>query len=496
MQKYKHLFDTTHLQSDLKKKSLRSGAVTLGSQGLQFVIQLGSTMILARILTPADYGINGMAVAITGFANVFSNLGLSTATVQRAEINHEQVSTLFWINACMGLVLTLLVAACSPLIAWFYKQPEMFSVMLALSSMFILNGLAVQHSALLTRQMRFLELAIINVSALFGGIMVAIVAAKNGFGYWSLIFNSLAYVTMNSLGLWLVCRWIPGLPRRDVGVKSMVKFGSDLMAFDIVNYFARNLDNILIGRYWGAGQLGLYSKAYQLLMMPITNLRNPITNVAMPSLSRLQHEPEQYRDYYLKLVSLLAFVSMPMVAFMFVASDQLILLFLGDQWTEVSVIFQVLAVAAFFQPVGSTTGLVLITTGRSRKYLVIGCLAGLVNCLSFIIGLKWGAIGVATAYTVGGYLFMIPFMMSVYKDTLISVKSFFKCVSRPLFSSVLSSIVTHFFIQNFDFENMFLTILLSFIVYAILFVIFFVMLRGYSDLKNYNDYIRIILDNK
>jgi len=161
---YSKLFDTAHLSSDLKKRSLRGGAVTLGTQGTNFVIQLGSTMVLARILTPDDYGMMAMVVAITGFATLFINLGLSTAVVQRAEINHAQVSTLFWINAAIGAFVTLLVAGLSPVIAWFYHTPELKWVALALSFNFIINGLGVQHHALLNRQMRFVALAVIQVA--------------------------------------------------------------------------------------------------------------------------------------------------------------------------------------------------------------------------------------------------------------------------------------------------------------------------------------------
>jgi len=186
---YSKLFDTKHLNTDLKKRSLKSGAVTLTSQGMMFVIQLASTMILARILTPQDYGMMTMVVSITGLASILSNLGLSTATIQRAEITHEQVSTLFWINTAIGALVTLVVASLSPVVAWFYKTPELVWMMLALSSNFIINGMTVQHSALLNRQMKFYALAKIQVLSTLIGIGSAIVAAKYGLGYWALLLT-------------------------------------------------------------------------------------------------------------------------------------------------------------------------------------------------------------------------------------------------------------------------------------------------------------------
>ncbi|MGK2907150.1 MAG: lipopolysaccharide biosynthesis protein [Desulfuromonadales bacterium] len=497
LQKYQHIFDTSHLQDDLKKKSLRSGAVTLTSQGLQFVIQLGSTMILARILSPADYGINGMAVAITGFAAIFSNLGLSTATIQRAEINHEQVSSLFWINSAIGLLLTLLVAAISPLAAWFYKTPEMFEVMLSLSIIFAITGLTVQHSALLTRQMRFYTLAKIHVLSMLAGILVAIFAGFQGFGYWALVFNTLTNVAFNTLGCWLACRWVPGMPKRGVGVGTMIKFGADLVSFDVVNYFARNLDNILIGRFLGAATLGLYSKAYQLLMMPITNLRSPITSVAMPALSRLQTEPEKYRDYYLKCVSLLAFVSMPLVAFMFVCSDQLITLLLGSQWLGASVLFKILAVAAFIQPVSGTAGMVLISTGQSRLYLKLGLVSSVFICLSFVLGLPWGAKGVATGYAIINYVLLVPVLFYTFKNTAVNIKDFLSAIIKPLIASIAMALGCFELLVYTADLNIFYVLTIGFLSSSIIYlVVFSVMPSGCKSIQEYFSYGLLLFERK
>lgn len=489
MHKYKHIFDTTHLQVDLKKRSLRSGAVTLGSQGIMFVLQLASTMILARILNPADYGINAMAVAITGFAAIFSNLGLSTATIQRAEITHEQVSTLFWINVFIGALLTGLIALLSPAVAWFYKAPEMLWVMLSLSVIFMIGGLAVQHSALLTRQMQFYSIAKIQIISMLAGILVAIVTAHYGFGYWALVFNTLTNVTISTLGFWITCRWRPGLPRRNAGVNSMMKFGADLVSFDVVNYFSRNLDNILIGRYLGAGPLGMYSKAYQLLMMPITNLRGPIYSVAMPALSRLQKEPEQFRDYYLKCVSLLAFLSMPVVVFMYVCSEQIIILICGPNWVGASEIFRILAVAAFIQPVSGTSGMVLVSTGQSRIYFKLGVFSALVFCLSFVAGLPWGNIGVATGYSIANYLILFPILFYSYRHTSVKRTSFLKAVFNPLVASIGMGLCLFLLTIYIDTINIFIFLISSCLFCTFVYLLIYSIIPGgLMELKGYYDY--------
>jgi len=496
-QKYNHIFDTSHLQSDMKKRSLQSGAITLSSQVIMFVLQLGSTMILARILSPRDYGINAMAISITGFAGMFSHLGLSTAIVQKENINHDQVSTLFWINALIGIMMMLIVAAISPVAAWFYKTPEMFLVMLSMSIIFAINGLSVQHSALLIRQMRFLSIAKIDITSLLAGIVVALITGYYGFGYWALVFNSLTNSAVHTIGCWFCCKWLPGRPIRNAGVSSMIKFGFDLIGFNVINYFARNLDNVLIGRYYGSFTLGLYDKAYQLLMMPIRNIRDPLTNVALPALSRLQKEPEQYRNYYLKCVSLLAFVSMPLVTFMFFFSDRIIYLLLGPQWGGASDIFKILAIAALMQPVASTVGMVLISTGRTRLYLIMGAINAIVISFSFLAGLHWGAKGVATGYAVANYLIMLPQLFYTFKDTSINIQNFFYSVFKPLFASLVMGGGCFLLVRLIGNINVVVTLAISSLVSSLIYLLIFAIFpSGMKNLHDYYAYSKLIFNRK
>jgi len=495
--KKEDMFNNKFQNTDLKKQSLHGGAVTLTSQGLMFFIQLGSTMVLARILKPQDYGMMAMVVAVTGLAGVLSNLGLSTATIQRADINHAQVSTLFWINTGVGALVTLAVAVLSPVVAWFYQTPELVWMTLALSSNFFINGLAVQHSALLNRQMRFYSLAKIQVFSTLMGIGTAIVAAKYGLGYWALVLNSLVTSATSVFGTWVASGWVPGRPCFSADVKSMVKFGADIVGFNVINYFARNLDNVLIGRYSGSAALGLYSKAYQLLMMPITNLRDPMTKVAMPALSRLQHEPEQYRNYYMKYISILAFVSMPLVVFMFVCSDQLIRLLLGPQWLGASDLFKILAIAAFIQPVSTTWGLVLLSTGKSKRYLRWGLVNSVIVVTAFMVGIPWGAKGVAVTYSISTYALLYPTLLYAFMGTPIKISDFIFAVWKPIFGCVGIWCVCSILLRNIGGLADIIVLIISFCVsFVIYFFCLIVVSGGLSDLREYYSYGRLIFSKK
>ena len=293
-------FRTDHLQDDLAGRSTRGGAVTLSAQVFKFVFSTVATIVLARMLTPEDYGLIGMVVIITNFVGMFQYLGLSTATVKWAELSHPQVSTLFWINVGLSAAIMVVTVACGPLLAWFYKEPRLIGITAGYAVSILLTGLYIQHEAILIRQMRFAAVAIVEIGAIALGLGAAIVAAWYGAGYWALVVNMLVMTVATLVGLWVACGWWPGLPVRGSGVRAMLSYGGDLTGFNFMSYFARNMDNLLIGKFWGAYQLGVYSRAYQMLLMPMQQINAPLAAVAVPALSRLADSPERYRAAYLK----------------------------------------------------------------------------------------------------------------------------------------------------------------------------------------------------
>jgi PST family polysaccharide transporter len=394
-------FQTSHLRANLSGRTARGGAITITAQALKFFITLGATSVMARILTPQDYGLIGMVAVVTGFVSTYKDLGLSAATIQKSEVNSDQISTLFWINVGLSLGITIFTMLIAPLIVWFYDEPRLLRITVFSALGFIISGLAVQHEALLRRQMRYFALASISLVSLIVGYMVGILMAWQGFSYFALVASQLALGLSGTILTWACCRWKPGLPTKGSGVRSMIRFGGNLTGFATINFFARNLDNLLIGRFWGAQQLGLYSRAYQLMMLPIDQINEPITTVAVPSLSRLMDSPEDYRRAYIRMLEKIAFLTMPAVAVMIASADWIIAIVLGPQWREVAPLLQILGVAALIQPIGNTTGWLFITQGRTDEMFKMSMWAGPVMMISIIIGLPWGAVGVATSYIVG-----------------------------------------------------------------------------------------------
>lgn len=403
-------FSTDHLMESIGGRTARGGLVTIVSHGCKFAVSIVATAILARLLTPNDYGLIGMAAVITVFVSMFKDLGLSLATVQRAEINYEQISTLFWVNIAFSGLITLLLVIASPLIGWFYGEPRVTRIAAVTAIGFILGGLSVQHEALLKRQMRFFALSIIAFVAMTFGYAVGIAFAWYGASYWALVFSQLALLAANTVGVWLACRWIPGPPRRGSGVRSMLSFGGHVTGYAAINYFSKNSDILLIGKVRGAQELGFYTKSSQILGLPTDQINEPVSSVAIPALSRLANDPDRYREAYKRMVEKILMVTMPAVALIIATSDWIVRIMLGPKWAATSKILVLMGITFLFQPIVNTGGWLLVTQGRTREMLRWSLINAPFLIVAVIIGLPWGATGVAASYAVAQSFMVNPLL--------------------------------------------------------------------------------------
>jgi PST family polysaccharide transporter len=415
----------------LRGRAIRGGTVVMAAQAAKFVLQMGSTVVLARLLTLKDYGLVGMVTIVTGFVAIFKDLGLSDATVQRAEINRDQVNALFWINVVLSLFLTVLAACLAPVVVWFYGEPRLFWIMIALAGTFVISGLTAQHQALMRREMRFTTLSFIDIVSMTAGIVAAIVFAEFGMNYWALVANSIVSALAFASMVWAFSDWRPGLPARGRGASSMIFFGSNLTGFNLVNYCSRNLDNVLVGRFWGTAQLALYDNAYKLLKLPLQQINAPIGSIAVPVLSRLQNDPEQYRRYYCRAINLIAYFTLPLIAGLAALSDEVIAVVLGPQWGGASRIFRILAFASAAQPIPNTIGWIFVSLGRSDRLFRWGLFSAPIVVVSFFIGVPWGAMGVATAYAIATAALTLPCIWYGRLGSPVSMRSIGAAVWRP-----------------------------------------------------------------
>jgi PST family polysaccharide transporter len=432
-------FRTDHLKDDLAGRSARGGAVTVGAQAFKFVLSTGAAIALARMLTPNDYGLIAMVAILVNFVGMFQYLGLSTATVKWAELNHQQVSTLFWINMALSAAIMLVTVGGGPLLAWFYHEPRLIGISAAYGVTILITGLSIQHEAILSRQMRFTAIVVVETTGLLIGFLAAIVAAWYGAGYWALVLNQMVMALVTVVGVWSVCKWRPGFPGRGLDLRSMLSYGGNLTGFNIMTFFSRNLDNLLIGKFWGAHQLGVYSRAYQMLLLPMQQINAPLAAVAVPALSRLADSPERYRAAYLRILEKIVMITMPLGALMIATSDWMVLLLLGPKWSETGKIFMLLGIAAIIQPVTKTAWWLFSTQGRTRELFHWGIISAVVAVVSILVGLPWGATGVAASYALVDLLIATPLLFwYVGRRGPIRTGDFYRTIAPSVMASMCS----------------------------------------------------------
>ena len=427
--------------NDLKERAIRGGFAKICAQGATFVLRIGSLMILARLLEPRDFGLVGMVTAVIGVLNLFKDFGLSTATVQSAAISEEQISALFWINILVGVILGVLSFAIAPLIATFYHEPRLVGITAVLATGFLFNAAGVQHSALLQREMRFTMLAAIDVGALLVSSIIGVGMALKGFGAWALVGVAVSSPFVSTVCFWLSARWSPGRPRRRGEIRPMMRFGGLLTLNGLIVYIAYNLDKILLGRYWGAGIIGIYGRAYQLINIPTDNLNSAIGSVAFSTLSRLQHDPDRLKRYFLKGYSLVVMMTLPITFACVLYADDLILVMLGPKWQGAIPIFRLLAPTILIFAVINPLGWLLYSLGLVGRSLKIALVIAPLVTAGYFIGLPYGPKGVALAYSSAMTLWLFPHVLWSVSGTGISVWDVLLAAGRPAVSGVIAAAV-------------------------------------------------------
>jgi PST family polysaccharide transporter len=383
-----------------------------------------------------------MVVGVTGVLGLIKDAGLGTVTVQRFSISNEQVSTLFWLNMLLGLILggaTLLVA---PWIVSFFNEPRLYWVTVALSAGFVLSAASTQHQALLQRQMRYVAMAAIEIFSLFSSAMVGIAMAAAGCTYWSLVGMAIVLPGVQTVCAWGATKWIPGLPHRNVEARSMLHFGWTVTLTNLVMYIAYNLDKILLGRFWGAGALGLYGRAYQLANMPTEQLNSAVGWIAFPALSRIQDDPSRLIGYFLKGYSLVLALTIPIAIACALFAEDLILVLLGPKWQDASTIFRLFSPTilafAFLNPITWF----LYATGKVTRSLKMALVLAPLVIVSYLAAIPYGPTGIASGFSIMMVLMVVPLIAWARHGTGLASRDILQAVKPPLVSGIVAGILS------------------------------------------------------
>jgi len=375
-----------------------------------------TTIIMARLLTPSDFGLLGMAMVVIGFGALFRELGAEGALIQRKDTSEKLLSSVFWFNVLLGVATMALVYASAPLAAHFYHEPKVSRVIKALSLVFVISGSSAVHAAILTRNMEFRQMAALEIVSSVAGAAVGVVCALYGQGVWSLVYQSITIAAVSSISLWTASRWRPLFFFDRDELKTVWDYTLNLSGYTLFNYFARNADNFLIGRYCGSGNLGYYSVAYQIMFYPLQTISAVFGRVMFPVLSKLQTNNAGFKSAYIKMVSVIAVFTFPITFGMLAVADPLVTLLLGAKWEPAIWLILVLAPVGLIQSIGTTVGVIYKAKGRTGLMFKWGVFAGMLVILSFAIGLQWGVRGVAVCYALVSLAlaypnFAIPFRL-------------------------------------------------------------------------------------
>jgi polysaccharide transporter, PST family len=423
---------------ELRRQAIRGAGVTVFTQGLVFALQLVSTVVLARLLTPRDFGLVTMVTTFSLPLASFGLNGFTDAILQSEEVSHDSASNVFWINVAMGLVLAFGFAGAGNLLQWFYRNPAVAPLAAGLSVTIFLSGTSVIHIALLKRAMGFSKASAIDFSARALYVFVSVLFGFLGWGYWALVIGSAAQALATTIGAFWSCRWIPGIPRRAKGTGSMIRFALHVYGRFSLNYSTRNMDNLLVGWRFGAPALGFYKKAYDLFLLPSSQLLSPVVSVAVSTLSKLNQDRVQYRRDFLRGLSIVALIGMATGADLTLVGSDLISILLGPGWETAGQIFVLFGPGVGVMLIYNTLGWIHLSTGRADRWFRWTIIEFAVTVLLFILALRWGPVGVAGAWTVSFWILTIPAFWYAGRPIQLQVSSVLAAVWRFFLASVVS----------------------------------------------------------
>lgn len=368
------------------------------SQVLLNVLRLGLAVLLARLLTPRDFGVAGMVLVFAAFVIPFADVGLGAAFVQRSVLGRKDAPTLFWTSIVAGTAFTLLGVAVSGSLASFYGEPGVQPLFAVLSLTFMITALGATHRSLLVRDLNFRSLELRLLAGTFAGAAVALVVALRGHGPWAFVALELTVASVSTVLLWALSPWRPSFAYSTASLRALAGFGTRSLGARLLGDVNQLADKLLIGRFLGATPLGLYTLSYNLVLIPFNRVVAPLQEVLFPALSRIQDDARRMGGAWLRAIRLVAAVALPAMLGLIAVTPEFISTVLGERWLPAVRVVQILAVVGLLQSIVGLNHTVLQAAGRTSTLLRFALLTTALNVSAFVVGLRWGIVGVAVAY--------------------------------------------------------------------------------------------------
>ncbi len=367
-------------------------------------------ILLARLLTPDEWGIAGIALVVAAVFQMIPDLALGHALVQRASITEKDRSTVFWLSLGLGMGVTVVGIALSGPIAAAFSEPEVENLFRAVSVGFTISALATVPAALLTRDLAYRSLELRQIAGTIAGAVVAVTLALAGAGPWAIVGNSLAALSASTILLWILTSWRPRLVFSSASARTLGLFGATVFGSQLLLYAQLNGDKLLVGRYLGANALGLYSFAYSLMFAPILNIAFPLQQVLFPALATIQGDEGRLREAWLRGKRLSVAIVAPLFLIVAVVAPDLIPVVFGERWEDAIPVLQMLCVAGVAYSLGTLDWSLLVVRAKVRTLLRLSLLVTATVIGAVAIGLQWGIVGVAVAYAIAMWTLALPTM--------------------------------------------------------------------------------------
>lgn len=427
--------------SDHLSKTKQGVIWSFFNQGGNQILSLIVTFILARLITPEEFGTIGMIAVFTGFAGIFVDFGFSTALIQKLEITQKDINTVYFINLVFGFLLTILFFFLAPFIAEFYEKPILTILTRSLSPIFIITAISGINRALTTKILNFKISTIISLVSLIISSLTSIIMAFNGYGVWSILIKMLVDQLVMTILYLIFCPFSQKPIFNKKSFNSLFKVGSYMAGDTAINYWSRNADNLLIGKLLGDGSLGIYTKAYAVMLLPIKNISRVIGRVMFPSFSKLQNDIDQIRIIYLKATKLIAFVTFPMMAGLALLAEPFVLVAFGKNWTEMIPIVSMLSLVGAIQSILTLNGTIYNSLGKAYIAFRISIIMSIMNIIGFIVGIKLGDLrGLVFSYVIVGFITSIPNFYIAGKQIGVSIFGIFKNLSNSFICTIIMAL--------------------------------------------------------
>jgi O-antigen/teichoic acid export membrane protein len=386
------------------------------------VLQIVSLIVFARLLSPDDFGIYAILMIFVGFFGMFTDMGTSAALIHLEKPSEKLLSSVFYFNIFVGLILFIVLILLSGPVADFFKTSEVEKLLPLIAFNFIIASFGVVQKALYEKSMNFKNITVIESIAAFTSVLAGICAAVYGFGIYSLIVQTLIGSTVLVCLMWFSSNWRPRWYFSMKEIKKIWSYTVHLSSFNIINYFARNADNFLIGKFLGSSPLGVYSLAYKIMLYPLQNISRVLIRILFPAFSQIQNDNDKFRHAYLRVLFFIALVAFPIMAGLMATADVLVDVLFGDKWKGLAVILMILAPVGMMQSIVTTIGSIYMAKGNTKEMFKIGAINAVVTVIAFFIGISFGVEGVAFSYLMANIIMLYPNLLIAWRQIDLSVK--------------------------------------------------------------------------